>query len=70
MKQLRIRAILLACWLIGFYIMVHYWKPFNISPITYLFVLVLVIFVLTAPRLKRFHLLWMLTVPAISIFRH
>ncbi len=68
MKQLRIRAILLTCWLIAFYIMAHFWEPFNVSPITYLFVLVLVIFVLTTPQLKRIHLLWMLTVPAIVFF--
>lgn len=65
MKQLRIRAILLACWLIGFYIIVHYWEPFNINHISYLFLLVVAVFILTTPRLKRIHYLWMLPVPAI-----
>ena len=68
MKQLRLRAILLACWLIGFYIMAHFWEPFNVSPITYLFILVLVIFILTTPHMKRVHLWWMLTVPALVYF--
>lgn len=68
MKQLRIRAILLACWLIGFYVTVHFWEPVTVSPITYLFVLVLVVFVMTTPRLNRIHYTWMLTVPAIVFF--
>lgn len=68
MKQLRIRAILLAIWLIGFYIMVHYWESLNVSPITYLFILVLVIFVLTAPRPKGYQILWMLILPAAVFF--
>src|SRR4030042_94712 len=68
MKQLRLRAILLACWLIGFYMMAHFWEPFNVSPITYLFILVLVIFILTTPHMKRVHLWWMLTVPALVYF--
>jgi GGDEF domain-containing protein len=65
MKKLRLRAVSLAIWLIGFYIMVHYREPFNISPITYLFVLVVAVFTLTSPRLKRIHYSWMLTLPAI-----
>mgnify|MGYP000105395846 CR=1 FL=1 len=65
MKFLRIRAILLACWLIGFYIIVHYWEPFKINPILYLSLLVLVIFVLATPYLKRRQLWWMMTIPTI-----
>jgi hypothetical protein len=68
MKQLRIRAILLTCWLIAFYVIAHLWAPFNASPINYLFLLVLVIFVLTVPHLSKIHLWWMLSVPAIVFF--
>lgn len=68
MKRLRIRAILLTSWLIVFYILAHLWEPFNVSPITYLFVLVLAIVVLTTPHLSRIHLWWMLTLPAIVFF--
>ena len=68
MIRLRTRVILLTCWLIAFYIMAHFWEPFNVSPITYLFVLVLVIVVFTTPRLKGNHYWWMLTAPAVVFF--
>ena len=68
MKQLRIRAILLTSWLIIFYVIAHFWESFNPSPITYLFVLALVIFVLTTPHLTKIHLLWLLTLPSIVFF--
>lgn len=62
MKQLRTRVILLACWLIAFYNMAHFWRPFKISPITYLFLPVLVIVVLITPRLMRVKLWWTLSI--------
>jgi GGDEF domain-containing protein len=68
MKQLRIRAILLTCWLISFYIIAHFWKPFDISPVTYLFTLILMIFILTTPHLSKIHLVWLLTLPAAVFF--
>jgi GGDEF domain-containing protein len=68
MKSLRIRAILLTCWLIGFYIMVHMWETVRLDPVIYLFVLVLIVFILTTPRLSRSHLVWLLTVPALAFF--
>lgn len=68
MKRLRIRVILLTFWLIAFYIMAHFWDPFNISQFTYLYVLIMVIVVLTIPRLTRGRIWLILTLPTIIFF--
>ncbi len=60
MKRLRIRVVLLACWLIIFYLMTNYWESLNVSPITHLFMLVLVIAVLASPEVKPAYRWWVL----------
>ena len=65
MKKLRFRIILLTCWLVSFYLAERLWEPISISPITYLFILFLVIVVLIIPHLSLKQEWFVITLPAL-----
>jgi prepilin signal peptidase PulO-like enzyme (type II secretory pathway) len=65
MKQLKLRAILLACWLIGFYLFAQYVEPVNLYHTIYLFILSLILVVFITPSFDRKKIWMVLTVPSI-----
>jgi len=65
MKRIRIRVILLACWLVVFYRAEQLFEPNNFSQFTFAFVLAMVLLTLLAPRLTRIPLWFFLAAPAV-----
>lgn len=63
MKQLRVRVVLLACWLVFFYNLHRILEQLNISRFTYSMVMVMVLTALIVPRVVRIPIWVILTVP-------
>ncbi len=63
MKRLRTRALVLSIWLITFYILVHYVRMVDLNPVVYFYTLVLVVVMLSIPRLSKVNLVWQLIIP-------
>lgn len=67
MKRIRIRVVLLACWLVVFFGGVQWLGPTGISQFTYAFGLAMVLLGLAAPRLVRVPLWFSLSAP-VAVF--
>ena len=67
MKNLRVRMIILASWLVLFFSMEQLLEPININGIAYLYIFAVVIITLIAPRVAHIPL-WLILVVAIPIF--
>ena len=63
MKRIRLRVVILACWLIIFYNIEQLIEPIQISRLTYTFVLAMVVITLIAPRITRIPLWMAILVP-------
>ncbi|NJD57835.1 MAG: hypothetical protein FIA98_00345 [Anaerolineae bacterium] len=66
MKQLRVRALVLAIWLIGLYLLAHFSKLISLSPLVYLYTLVLVVIFFAVPHLSKVKRGWLLAIPPVT----
>jgi GGDEF domain-containing protein len=66
MMQLRNRALVLTIWLIGLYLLAHFSKLISLSPLIYLYTLVLVDILFAIPHLSRVKKGWLLAIPPIT----
>ena len=67
MKRLRRQVVLLACWLVGMFILEQLLEPFHISNATYIYIFAIMIVVLVAPRFVRVPV-WALLIAPIPVF--
>lgn len=66
MKRLRIRTILLACWLVLFFSIERIFSPIEVRNIAYFLVWILVLIILVAPRILRIPFWILLSLPVVS----
>lgn len=63
MKQLRVRTLILVCWLAISYLITQYWEPINLANYTFIYALAAVIIILAIPQIHKINQLWLITIP-------
>jgi GGDEF domain-containing protein len=63
MNRLRIRAVLLAGWMVIFYVITHELNLLNMTSFSFIYTLVVVAIILAAPQIHKLKQFWLVSIP-------